>query len=114
MISSTAVPPPWEQVKRSLLEQIRELDDVTCRLPGIEEPVLLEAGLRWLEDGLRRGLDVDYRVVREPGGAVVWVQRWSPDTPQGTGHRASVHALRSQRNAWRAPAWFPARERPRG
>jgi hypothetical protein len=82
MISSTAVQQPWERVKQSLLEQIRELDDVTCRLPGFEDPVLLDAGLRWLEDGLRRGLDVDYRVVREPGGAVVWLQRWSPEEPR--------------------------------
>jgi hypothetical protein len=74
--------PPWERLEQSLLDQVRELDDVTCRLPGIEDPVDLAEGLRWLQDGVRRGLDVDYRVVPEGGAAVVWLQRWGPDEPR--------------------------------
>lgn len=69
----------WQRLRQSLLDQIRDRDDVTCRVPGAEDPIDLAAGLRWLEDGLERGLDVDYRMVSESGSPVVWLQRWDPN-----------------------------------
>jgi hypothetical protein len=74
--------PSWTRLRQSLLDEIRDLDDVTCRVPGAEDPISLEEGLRWLEESVQRGLRVDYRVVPEDGVTVLWLQHWSLDEPR--------------------------------
>jgi hypothetical protein len=74
--------PSWQRLRDSLLDEVRELDCATCRLPGAEDPVPLEEGLRWLEEGLQGGLGVDYRLVPESGTTVLWLQRWTPGEPR--------------------------------
>jgi hypothetical protein len=73
---------PWQRLHQTLLDEIRDLDDVTCRVPGAEDPIPLAEGMRWLEEGLQRGLQVDYRLVLEDGGSVLWLQRWSGEEPR--------------------------------
>ena len=77
-----ATPAAWQRLREALLEQIRDNDDVTCRVPGAEEPISLGEGLDWLEEGLRQGLHVDYRLAPEDGMTVLWLQRWSPEEPR--------------------------------
>jgi hypothetical protein len=64
--------------RRSLLEAVRGVDAVACRIPGAEDPVDLTTALRWLERSVVDGFAVDFRVVRSDGEAEVAMLRWDP------------------------------------